>query len=187
MPADDFDVNSLAAYLHLSPQQVTRLADRGKLPGRKVAGQWRFSRAEIHHWLENRIGLSEEDDLVDVEDVLRSEAGPETQEEIVMDGMGAGQAAAGLATVDLIIIFGFLLLVTIIGFLMSKAASKGMEDYFLGGNKIPWWVLGASTATSNFDMSGTMIIVAVVFALGFKGFLVEIDGNKLTQLRRIDA
>ncbi|HUT88930.1 MAG TPA: PTS sugar transporter subunit IIA [Thermoguttaceae bacterium] len=84
MPADDFDVNSLAAYLHLSPQQVSRLADRGKLPGRKVAGQWRFSRAEIHHWLEDRIGLSEEDNLVDVEDVLRSEAGPDTQEEIVI-------------------------------------------------------------------------------------------------------
>jgi len=84
MPADDFDVNSLAAYLHLSPQQVMRLADRGKLPGRKVAGQWRFSRAEIHHWLEDRIGLSEEDNLVDVEGVLRAEAGPDTQEEIVI-------------------------------------------------------------------------------------------------------
>ncbi|MBW2526651.1 MAG: sodium:solute symporter, partial [Deltaproteobacteria bacterium] len=94
-----------------------------------------------------------------------------------MEGLGAGQPAAGLATVDLIIIFGFLVLVTIIGFVMSKAASQGMEDYFLGGNKIPWWVLGASTATSNFDMSGTMIIVAVVFALGFKGFLVEIRGG----------
>lgn len=87
MPADDFDVNSLAAYLHLSPQQVTRLAERGKLPGRKVAGQWRFSRAEIHHWLEERIGLLEEDDLVDVEDVLRAEAGPDTQEEIVIAEM----------------------------------------------------------------------------------------------------
>jgi PTS system nitrogen regulatory IIA component len=80
--ADDFDIESLAAYLHLTPQQVTRLADRAKLPGRKVAGQWRFSQAEIHHWLEDRIGLSEEDDLVDVEDVLRSDAGAERDEQI---------------------------------------------------------------------------------------------------------
>ena len=36
MSADDFDIDSLAAYLHLTPQQVARLADRGKLPGRKV-------------------------------------------------------------------------------------------------------------------------------------------------------
>ncbi len=86
-------------------------------------------------------------------------------------------AAAALATVDIVIILGFLVLVTIVGVVMSKVAAGGLNDYFLGGNRIPWWVLGASTATSNFDMAGTMIIVAVVFALGFKGFLVEIRGG----------
>ncbi len=82
-----------------------------------------------------------------------------------------------LATVDWIIVIGFLILVTIVGFALSRAASGGLEDYFLGGNKIPWWVLGISTSTSNFDMSGTMIIVAAVFSLGYKGFLVEIRGG----------
>src|SRR5438034_11645454 len=67
---EDLDVDALAAFLHLAPAQVARLADRGKLPGRKVAGQWRFSPAEIHHWLENRIGLSDEEELVEVESVL---------------------------------------------------------------------------------------------------------------------
>ena len=71
MPHRDFDIDSLAKYLHLGPQQVGRLADRGKLPGRKVGGQWKFARAEIHHWLEERIGLSDEEELVQVEDVLR--------------------------------------------------------------------------------------------------------------------
>jgi PTS system nitrogen regulatory IIA component len=66
----DFGIENLAKYLHLAPQQVARLADRGKLPGRKVAGQWRFARADIHHWLEERIGLAEED-VVDVHHVLR--------------------------------------------------------------------------------------------------------------------
>ena len=70
MASRDFDVDSLAAYLHLSPQQVARMADRGKLPGRKISGQWRFAEAEIHHWLEDRIGLSDEGELVQVESVL---------------------------------------------------------------------------------------------------------------------
>ncbi len=70
MATNDFDVDSLAAYLHVSPQQVARMADRGKLPGRKVAGQWRFTQAEIHHWLEDRIGVSDEDELIQVENVL---------------------------------------------------------------------------------------------------------------------
>ncbi len=55
------DLDGLAAFLHLTPAQVGRLADRGKLPGRKVGGQWRFSPAEIHHWMEQRIGLSGEE------------------------------------------------------------------------------------------------------------------------------
>ncbi len=42
-----------------------------------------------------------------------------------------------LATVDLIIIFGFTVVVTVIGIVLSKVAAKGIEDYFLGGNKIP--------------------------------------------------
>lgn len=74
MNHEDFDIYALAAYLHLTAQQVARLADRGKLPGRKVAGQWRFAQADIHHWLEQRIGLSDEDELVEVEGALQKSA-----------------------------------------------------------------------------------------------------------------
>jgi len=35
---DDFDLDSLAAYLHLSTAQVARMADRGQIPGRRVSG-----------------------------------------------------------------------------------------------------------------------------------------------------
>jgi PTS system nitrogen regulatory IIA component len=31
---------------------------------------WRFSRAEIHHWLEDRIGVSDEEELIRVESAL---------------------------------------------------------------------------------------------------------------------
>jgi nitrogen PTS system EIIA component len=71
MADDDFDIAQLAAYLHLAPDQVARLADRGNLPGRKVQGQWRFSPADVHHWLEERIGLSDEDQLQRIESVVR--------------------------------------------------------------------------------------------------------------------
>lgn len=79
MPHQDFTIDSLARYLHLNPQQVTRLVEQGRLPGRKVAGQWRFPRAEIHHWLERRIGLSDEEELIEVEGVLRRSGGEEEQ------------------------------------------------------------------------------------------------------------
>ena len=74
MAEADFDIGSLAAFLHILPAQVAKLADRGKLPGRKVAGQWRFSRAEIHHWLEQRIGISDDHQLLQMEEMLHESA-----------------------------------------------------------------------------------------------------------------
>ena len=82
MPYGDFDISSLARYLHLAPQQVAKLADRGKLPGRKVGGQWRFAKPEIHHWLEHRIGVSGEVELIEVEAVLQRSAPSQNQHEI---------------------------------------------------------------------------------------------------------
>ena len=76
MAEQDFDIDSLAAYLHLHPSQVSKLADRGKIPGRKVGGAWKFSGQEIHHWLEERIGLSDEDELVHMEGLLERAAMP---------------------------------------------------------------------------------------------------------------
>ena len=70
MPEEDFDIDSLASYLHLTPEQVRRMASRDKLPGRRIGGDWKFSRAEIHHWLENKIGVSDETGLLEVERVL---------------------------------------------------------------------------------------------------------------------
>ncbi|MHC4399403.1 MAG: PTS sugar transporter subunit IIA [Planctomycetota bacterium] len=94
MPSKDFDIESLATYLHLTPQKVARLADRGRLPGRKVAGQWRFSQAEIHHWLENRIGLSDEDDLVELEGVLKGPDKTDSRGEIVVADLLPKEAIA---------------------------------------------------------------------------------------------
>ncbi|MEM7475645.1 MAG: PTS sugar transporter subunit IIA [Planctomycetota bacterium] len=71
MASQDLDEDELAAYLHLTPQQVRKLADRGKLPGRRVSSSWRFSEAEIHNWLEQKIGASEDgEELSKVEKVL---------------------------------------------------------------------------------------------------------------------
>ncbi len=53
------------------PVQISKLADRGKIPARRIGGQWRFSRAEIHHWLEEQIGLSGPNELAEMETNLQ--------------------------------------------------------------------------------------------------------------------
>lgn len=64
------DVEQLAAYLHVGPQQVIKLAERGDLPGRKVSGNWRFAEAEVHAWLEARIGAGDSEQLQKVQAVV---------------------------------------------------------------------------------------------------------------------
>ena len=70
MAENDFDIDGLAKYLHLSPQQVEKLVSRGNLPGRRVGGAWRFNGAEIHHWMEERMGVLEDGELAKVETAL---------------------------------------------------------------------------------------------------------------------
>jgi Na+/proline symporter len=43
-----------------------------------------------------------------------------------------------------------------------------MQAYFLGGNKMPWYVLGISNASGMFDISGTMLLVYWMFIYGLK-------------------
>jgi PTS system nitrogen regulatory IIA component len=71
MSDDDFDIEGLALYLHCSAAQIAKMVDRGKIPGRRIAGQWRFSRPEINRWLESRIGSEDAEDQRAVEGVLR--------------------------------------------------------------------------------------------------------------------
>jgi len=55
-----------------------------------------------------------------------------------------------------------------IGFWISKRASKNLDSYFLGGNTIPWYMLGLSNASGMFDISGTMWMVYLLFVYGLK-------------------
>jgi PTS system nitrogen regulatory IIA component len=81
---EDLDVSQLARYLHITPDQVLKMVSRGTLPGRRVGGDWKFNEAEIHHWLEERIGLSDQGELDEVRAVLhrQSEAPPHSLAEI---------------------------------------------------------------------------------------------------------
>ncbi len=85
MAQADFDVDRLAAYLHMSPAAVMKLAERGRIPARRVGGEWRFSAAEIHHWLEDRIGLSDDEALVQMEGALDRAADADVAEVSVSD------------------------------------------------------------------------------------------------------
>ena len=53
-PPDVLTVTELASWLQVDEQSVTALAEQGDLPGRKLAGEWRFAREAILDWLAKR-------------------------------------------------------------------------------------------------------------------------------------
>ncbi|MBN1154687.1 sodium:solute symporter [candidate division KSB1 bacterium] len=79
--------------------------------------------------------------------------------------------------IDYVILSVYLIGMVLIGLLMQRKASSGIDSYFLGNRKLPWWVLGASGMASNLDVSGTMINTAWIFTLGAIGIFVEIRGG----------
>ncbi len=82
-----------------------------------------------------------------------------------------------MSVLDYSIVVIYILGMVGVGLYMQKKASAGIDSYFLGNRKIPWWVLGSSGMASNFDVSGTMINTAFIFALGASGFFIEIRGG----------
>jgi len=47
-------VREVANYLNVDEKTVYRLAQKGELPGFKVAGTWRFKREDIDQWIEDQ-------------------------------------------------------------------------------------------------------------------------------------
>ena len=77
-----------------------------------------------------------------------------------------------LQLIDFLMILAFLLAIVIIGIVNKKQAQKSKGNYLLGGNKIPWYMLGLSNASGMFDISGTMWMVTLAFVYGLKSVWV---------------
>ncbi|MGE5806180.1 MAG: sodium:solute symporter family protein [Ignavibacteria bacterium] len=77
-----------------------------------------------------------------------------------------------LHAVDIGIIAVYLVSTIFIGFYISKRASKDINNYFLGGNKIPFWFLGVSDASGMFDIAGTMLLVYWLSVYGLKSIWI---------------
>ena len=77
-----------------------------------------------------------------------------------------------LNVIDIVIIFAYLFSAVVIGLALKKVAQKSKSNYLLGGNKLPWYMLGLSNASGMFDISGTMWMVTLLFVYGLKSIWI---------------
>jgi len=73
-----------------------------------------------------------------------------------------------LSHLDIFIILAYLSATIVVGVLLKKRAERSKNDYMLGGNSMPWYMLGLSNASGMFDISGTMWLVTLLFVYGLK-------------------
>ena len=73
-----------------------------------------------------------------------------------------------LDRIDIAIILAYLATSVLVGYWVSHRAARDLKAYFLGGNTLPWYVLGVSNASGMFDIAGTMWLVYLLFIYGLK-------------------
>lgn len=67
MSSDSFTLAELARYLQRDARELEKLAGQGKLPGRRIGGEWRFHRQEVNHWIERELAGYSDKQLESVE------------------------------------------------------------------------------------------------------------------------
>ncbi|MFP4106691.1 MAG: PTS sugar transporter subunit IIA [Phycisphaerae bacterium] len=55
MPREQMNAQQVAAYLHMDLREVNKLASRGKIPCRRVGGEFIFTKGDVDHWVENQL------------------------------------------------------------------------------------------------------------------------------------
>lgn len=67
-----------------------------------------------------------------------------------------------LAGIDWLIILGFLVVVIMIGIIVSKKAGNDSAEFFLGGRRMPWWLLGVSMVACTFSCDTPNLVTGMV-------------------------
>lgn len=67
-------IEELATRLGRDRRDVEKLANRGRIPGRKVGEVWQFHPTEIRHWLEQEMRGYSDTELAAIEEGQRTEA-----------------------------------------------------------------------------------------------------------------
>ncbi|UCG14712.1 MAG: Na+:solute symporter [Deltaproteobacteria bacterium] len=74
-----------------------------------------------------------------------------------------------LPTLDWVIILFYLVFSVLVGFYFSKRALRSVDDYFVSGRVLPWWLAGMSMIASAFAIDTPLGITGLVAKDGIPG------------------
>ena len=74
-----------------------------------------------------------------------------------------------LESLDWIVIGIYILFTSVLGFWFTRKAGKSIEDYFLAGRSLPWWIAGTSIAATWFATDAPLAAASLVRQHGIFG------------------
>src|ERR1700712_1355736 len=78
-----------------------------------------------------------------------------------------------LTTLDLSIFLLYMAAVIGLGLLAARRGTKTKRDYFLAGDKLPWWMIGGSIVAANISSHQLVGSMGVAYSRGFVAMVTE--------------
>jgi Na+/proline symporter len=74
-----------------------------------------------------------------------------------------------LTWIDWAIVVAYFLFSTVIGLLFTKKGGESLNEYFLSGRNVSWWLAGASMVATTFAADTPLVVTGLVVAHGVAG------------------
>jgi len=74
-----------------------------------------------------------------------------------------------LEWIDWSIVIAFLVFSLVLGLLLTRRAGKGVEEFFLSGRSLPWWLTGTSMVATSFSADTPLAVSELVRTHGVAG------------------
>ena len=73
MPYRNLSLEELARHIGMDARILRKWAEKGRLPGQMIGGEWRFNRAQLLDWLQRDLHTLDETHIRNLERAMRSE------------------------------------------------------------------------------------------------------------------
>jgi len=74
-----------------------------------------------------------------------------------------------LSQLDIIVVAIYLLLIFIAGMWLTRRAGQSVDEFFVGGRHMPWWLIGVSMAATNFSIDTPVSLTYFIRTEGIAG------------------
>src|ERR1043165_7872438 len=74
-----------------------------------------------------------------------------------------------LTWIDWAIVFGYFGLSTVIGLVFTKKGGESLDEYFLSGRQVPWWLAGTAMVATTFAADTPLVVTGLVASKGVAG------------------